>query len=350
VKWSGASQAVARLASQIGAALLTSAGHRDAVDNAHPLFLGQFGPRGSHRSRELVDQADLIVGIGTRFGFNSTFYSPEFVPPSARLVQIDIEPEALGRYFPTEIAFVSDALAAADALVALSRDASVATNDEWVAQIHDVRREVASEREAVAAEKTDPIQPASFLYWLSSKLPARTIVTVDAGTCGLMASEALEFGEDKRLFTPLDFGCLGFAHPAAIGAKVAAPDRTVVSISGDGGFGFSLADIATAVENEAPVTSIVLDNGAWGAEKAYQRDFFDGRFIGADIASPAYDRVAEAFGAIGVHATSWSDVESSADLLFSTRPVVYQVDVDPGALRSFRVDSFKHRAPQPAHA
>lgn len=350
VKWADASAAVMRLAERIGACVLTSAGHRDAVDNRYPLFMGQFGPRGSHQSREVVSHAELIIGIGTRFGFNSTFYSSDFVPSSAKLIQFDLEPESLGRYFTTELCAVSDAKAIAEQLDDACANTGVKADAAWVEWVQGARTEWLGQRSAQGDDRSEPIQPQAFLRWLSSQLEEGTIVTVDAGTCGLMAAEAIDFSMPRTLLTPLDFGCLGFAHPAAIGAKLGAPDRPVVSISGDGGFGFSIAELATAVENNLAMTSLVLNNEAWGAEKAYQRDFFDGRFIGSDISAPPYDQIAVAYGAVGVRARSWSEIEAAADALHAARPTVFQVDVDPAALRSFRVDSFKHRAAAPAGA
>jgi acetolactate synthase-1/2/3 large subunit/sulfoacetaldehyde acetyltransferase len=117
-----------------------------------------------------------------------------------------------------------------------------------------------------------------------------------------------------------------------------------MSICGDGGFGFSLVEIATSVELGLPIVSVVLDNGAWGAEKAYQRDFFEGRFIGADLPRLRFDRIAEAFGANASYVDRWEELPALPTLFERRGPSVVQVEVDPGAIRSFRVDSFKPRA------
>lgn len=344
VKWSGAGSRVGELASRIGAMLLTSAGNRDAVDNDHELFFGQFGPRGNASARALIAEADVIIGIGTRFGFNSSFYSREYVPERAQLIQIDVDAGALGRYFPIALGIQADAAVAAEALLAACEAQGVDTAADWVGAVTEARAGWCAERSAEADDRAEPIVPHSFLRWLSGQLPRGTIVTVDAGTCGLMAAEAVDFHHPRTLFTPLDFGCLGFAHPAAIGAQLAKPGTPVMSICGDGGFGFALADLATAVEHELPVVSLVLDNHAWGAEKAYQRDFFEGRFVGADLAPLRYDRIAEAFGANGHYARSWDEVPALASLFAAGGPSVLQVEVDAAAIRSFRVDAFKNRA------
>jgi thiamine pyrophosphate-dependent acetolactate synthase large subunit-like protein len=348
VKWSDAGPLVERFASQIGAMLLTSAGNRDAVNNEHELFFGQFGPRGSAGARALISEADVIIGLGTRFGFNSSFYSSEYVPRRAALVQVDIDAGALGRYFPIDLGIQADARDATESLLAACDVSKVDPSTSWISAISEARGEWLAQRTRESEARAEPVVPQEFLRWLSTELPRDTIVTIDAGTCGLMAAEALDFHKPRTLFTPLDFGCLGFAHPAAIGAQLAVPDASVISIGGDGGFGFAVAELATAVENRLPVVSLVLDNHAWGAEKAYQRDFFGGRYVGADLAPVRFDRVAEAYGARGFYATAWGEVPCIKPLFQSDLPTVVQVEVDAEAIRSFRVDSFAGKVKAPA--
>ena len=116
---------------------------------------------------------------------------------------------------------------------------------------------------------------------------------MDAGTLCLQATDVLNYFEPKRLFTPLDFGLVGFSFPAGLGIKLAAPERPVVSCHGDGGMGMVLAELSTAVDNNINTTTIVFNNGSWGAEKSYQKEFFNKRYIGAEVSSPQFDKVAE---------------------------------------------------------
>ncbi len=108
-----------------------------------------------------------------------------------------------------------------------------------------------------------------------------------------------------------------------------------------------MAEITTAVQHDLPTVCLVLDNECWGAEKAYQRDFYNGRYIGADIASPAYDKVAELCGAKGYRAEKPGEIAAAVDdALRSGRPAIVQAKVDPNAMISFRRDAFKHRGAQ----
>ena len=146
------------------------------------------------------------------------------------------------------------------------------------------------------------------------------------------------------MFTPLDFGLVGFSFACGLGIKVAKPRKQVVSLMGDGGFGMTISELSTAVEHKINTITVVMNNKSWGAVKAYQKDFFGERYLGADIESPPFDKVAELYGAKGFKVTKLSEVNQAVRAALKiNKPVVIDVDVDPKALYSFRRDSFKHR-------
>ena len=126
--------------------------------------------------------------------------------------------------------------------------------------------------------------------------------------------------------------------------KLACPDRPVVSLMGDGGFGMTVSELSTAVDHGINTVTVVMNNGCWGAEKAYQRDFFNGRYIGADVSSPPYDKLAELYGAAGFRATTAAEAAEAVEAALACgKPAVIDVAMDPDALYSFRRDSFRHR-------
>ena len=179
---------------------------------------------------------------------------------------------------------------------------------------------------------------------LRKVLPKNSAITLDAGTLCLQATDALEYYDPPSLFTPLDFGLVGFSFACGLGVKVAKPKKTVVSLMGDGGFGMTISELSTAVEYGINTTTIVMNNQSWGAEKAYQKDFFGKRYLGADITSPSFDKVAELYGAKGFKVKKVSEInEAVRAAIKSNKPAVIDVDVDPKALYSFRRDSFQHR-------
>jgi acetolactate synthase-1/2/3 large subunit/sulfoacetaldehyde acetyltransferase len=172
--------------------------------------------------------------------------------------------------------------------------------------------------------------------------------TLDAGSLCLQATDLLAYRRPPALFTPLDFGLVVFSYACGLGVKLATPDRTVISLMGDGGFGMTTSEIGTAVAHGIATVCVVLNNGCWGAEKAYQRDFFGGRYIGADVPNPPYDQLAKLWGAEGFRVDRAADLAKTLEAALACgRPAVVDVRVDPAALYSFRRDSFQHRA-QPA--
>jgi acetolactate synthase-1/2/3 large subunit/sulfoacetaldehyde acetyltransferase len=179
---------------------------------------------------------------------------------------------------------------------------------------------------------------------LRHTMPADAMYTMDAGTLCLQATDQMLYRQPPALFTPLDFGLVGFSYAAGLGLKLACPERTVVSLMGDGGFGMTVSEIGTAVQNKLDTVCVVMNNGCWGAEKAYQRDFFGERYIGADVPNPPYDKLAQLYGAAGFRVERASELEGALEAaLAAGKPAIVDVMVDPAALYSFRRDSFKHR-------
>jgi thiamine pyrophosphate-dependent acetolactate synthase large subunit-like protein len=333
------------LAEALNAPVVTAPGHGDAVPFGHPLNAGQMGPRGNPVASRLVKEADVILALGTRLGFNSTFYSYDNINVDAAIIHIELEPTAIGRYFPVALGIWADAPTAARQLTAAlgavdRRDAAEA----WTARYRDERTAYLAKRDADAESSAHPIQPSGLFKELRSVLPRDAAVTMDAGTLCLQATDALNYGEPPSLFTPLDFGLVGFSFACGLGVKLARPDRPVVSLMGDGGFGMTLSELSTAVDHGINTVTVVMNNQCWGAEKAYQRDFFGERYIGADISSPPFDKVAELYGAAGFRVERIGDVGDAVKAALDCgKPAVVDVAVDPKALYSFRRDSFKHR-------
>ena len=344
IKNTAGHEAATGLAEALGCPIVTSPGHGDAVPFGHPLNGGQMGPRGNVVASRLVREADVILALGTRLGFNSTFYSYDNLNPDAKIVHVELEPTAIGRFFDVELGIWGDAVATAcqltAAVEALGRRAEA---EAWTAAFQAERAAFLAARDA-DADESHPTQPSGLFKALRAVLPSDAIVTLDAGTLCLQAHDQLEYHEPRSLFTPLDFGLVGFSFAAGLGAKLARPDRPVVSLMGDGGFGMTVSELSTAVDHGIDTTTIVMNNRCWGAEKAYQRDFFDGRYIGADVSSPPFDQLADLYGAKGFRAETLAEVGPAVEAAIAHEgPSVVDVAVDPEALYSFRRDSFKHR-------
>jgi thiamine pyrophosphate-dependent acetolactate synthase large subunit-like protein len=344
VAWARAGGALMELADRLNAPIVASAGHPDVVPNDYRLYAGQIGPRGNAVATGLARSADVILALGTRLGFNSTFYSHDNISATARIIQADVDPSAVGRYFPVEVGITADAGELIGALLPAVKQA--AAREAWIGPFLADRQALLADRASTAAAIEGALTPLAVCLAAQRALPRETIVTLDTGTCCMQSTDVIQtFGGPGSFLAPLDFGLVGFAYPAGLGAKAAAPDRPVLTIVGDGGFGMSMGEIGTAIGAGLSTITLVMDNGAWGAEKAYQRDFYGGRYVGADLVNPAFDQVAAAFGAVGVRARTADDVTAAvAQALRDDAPTIVHVPVNPDQIISLRRDVFAHRS------
>ncbi|MDC0205213.1 thiamine pyrophosphate-binding protein [Pelagibacteraceae bacterium] len=336
---------VIKLAELLNVPMVTSAGHGDAIPFNHKLNSGQMGPRGNPIASKLTKEADVIIAIGTRLGFNSTFYTYDNLNKKAQIIQIELEKKMLGRYFPISIGICADASIATKQIydeVKVQR--LKLETKKWTKKYLKERCIYLNNRNNENGLDNFPIQPKGLFKQLRNVLPKNSAITLDAGTLCLQATDALEYYNPPSLFTPLDFGLVGFSFACGLGVKVACPNKTVVSLMGDGGFGMTISELSTAVDYGINTITIVMNNKSWGAEKAYQKDFFGKRYIGADISSPPFDKVAELYGAKGFKVEKISEINEAVKAAISIKkPSVIDVAVDPKALYSFRRDSFKHK-------
>jgi len=343
IKYTGNYQEVIKLAELINTPIVAAAGHGDAIPFNYKLNAGQMGPRGNPVASRLMKEADVIIALGTRLGFNSTFFSYENLNKKAKIIQIELEHKMLGRYFPISVGICADASTVAKQLCDKIKINKLSKEiDNWTKKYLNERANYLQTRDRVIDKF--PIQPATLFKQLRNVLPKNSAITLDAGTLCLQATDALKFYNPPSLFTPLDFGLVGFSFACGLGVKVARPDKSVVSLMGDGGFGMTVSELSTAVNYGINTITIVMNNQSWGAEKAYQKDFFGKRYIGSDINSPPFDKVAELYGAKGFKVERASEIgEAVKAALKCNKPAVIDIAIDPKALYSFRRDSFKYR-------
>ena len=343
IKYINKYKEVVKLAELINTPIVTSAGHGDAIPFNYKLNAGQMGPRGNPVASRLVKEADVIIALGTRLGFNSTFYSYENLNKKAKIIQIELERKMIGRYFPVSVGICGDATTVAKQLYNKIKTNRLREEiNIWTKKYLNERAGYLQLRDKTIDKF--PIQPAVLFKQLRTVLPKNSAITLDAGTLCLQATDALNYYDPPSLFTPLDFGLVGFSFACGLGVKVARPEKTVVSLMGDGGFGMTISELSTAVDYGINTTTIVMNNKSWGAEKAYQRDFFGERYIGANISSPSFDKVAELYGAKGFRVERNSEINEAVNAAIKCgKPAVVDIAVDPKALYSFRRDSFGYR-------
>jgi thiamine pyrophosphate-dependent acetolactate synthase large subunit-like protein len=336
VNRAGAGELVVRLSEQYGIPAITAYGRNDAVPNAHALYLGPLGRAGAPEAAAACRRADLILAVGTRLAHFTTHFDDRYIRPGVPLVQIDVESRDIGRYYPVAVGIQADAREAVQALLdTLGRDGALAAKPAWRQEAEAFRAQRQSRLAGETKLDAQPLKPQRVYAELRRVLPPETIVALDAGAAPAYGYDRLQFSRPRTFLTPLDLGGLGFAFPVALGAKLGRPASPVVAIHGDGGYLMNAQELETAVRHGINVVTLVMNNNCWGSEKAYQRAFYGGRYIGCDIGNPRYDAFARLFGAEGYYAETPSQVgEAVQAALACGKPAVVEIPIDPDEFRT----------------
>jgi sulfoacetaldehyde acetyltransferase len=321
-------EACKALAELLGAPVVNSYQHNDSFPASHPLWCGPLGYQGSKAGMKLIAQADVVLALGSRLGPFGTLpqYEMEYWPKDAKIVQVDADHKMLGLVKPISVGICGDAGAAAAALTRRLQDRTLtcaATRQERAARIADEKAawekeldEWTHERDPYSldmiaeadAEEGSWLHPRQVLRELEKAMPANVMVSTDIGNINSVAHSYLRFEKPRSFFAPMSFGNCGYALPTIIGAKAAAPDRPAVAYAGDGAWGMSMSEIMTAVRHDIPVTAVVFHNRDWGAEKKNQVEFYNRRFVAAELVSESWAGIAQAMGAEGIVVDQLDDV------------------------------------------
>ena len=171
-------------------------------------------------------------------------------------------------------------------------------------------------------------------------MPPNAVVSTDIGNVCSVANSYLRFEQPLSFLAALSWGNCGYAFPAALGAKVAFPDRPSVAYVGDGAWGMSLAEIMTCIREDIPVTAVVFNNGQWGAEKKNQIDYYDNRFVGTNLQNPSFAEIARAMGANGITVDQPGEVGNALrEAVSSKRATVLELMLTQDLAEPFRRDA-----------
>jgi len=321
--------------------------HNDAFPANHPLAVGPIGYMGSKAAMNTLKKADVVLAVGTRLSVFGTLpcYDIDYFPKQAKIIQIDINPRNIARTHPIEVGIIGDAREASREILKRLKEINpnFATNKERLLEVAEENRKWEEELVELAMVDGNPINPRRALLELQRALPENAIVTTDIGNVSSTANAYLKFNRGRQHIAALTFGNTGFAYPSALGAKLAQPDAPVIAIVGDGAWGMSLHEVSTAVEENIPVIACVFNNGAWCAEKKNQVDFYNNRFVGADIQNPDFAEVARSMGAVGIRVEKAEELGPVIqEAIKSNKPTVIDIQVDGTQLAPpFRKDALK---------
>jgi sulfoacetaldehyde acetyltransferase len=316
------------LAELLGAPVVNSYQHNDSFPASHPQWCGPLGYQGSKAGMNLMSRADVVLALGSRLGPFGTLpqYGMDYWPSDAKIIQVDADHKMLGLVKKISVGICGDAKAAATALTARlagktlvcnsnreERTAEIAAEkaawekelDEWTHEKDPYSLDMIEEQEK---EDGNWLHPRQVLRELEKAMPENVMVSTDIGNINSVAHSYLRFEKPRSFFAPMSFGNCGYALPTIIGAKAAAPERPAVSYAGDGAWSMSMSELLTAVRHNIPVTSVVFHNRHWGAEKKNQVDFYDRRFVAAELEGQDFAGIAKAMGAEGVVVDRLEDV------------------------------------------
>jgi acetolactate synthase-1/2/3 large subunit len=298
---SEASPELIQLAELLMAPVATSFMGKGAFPESHPLSLGSIGMHGNPAANKLLCEADVLLAVGTRFSDRATGRLDSFCAPTKK-IHIDIDTAEIGKNVDVDIPIVADAKKALSALnERLEKQLKKKANSAWAKRVKEAKQMLSPQSE----DKSKDLKPKALLKQLRKLLPADAIVTTEVGQNQMWAALYFNALKPRTFISSGGLGTMGFGFPAAIGAKVACPDRAVVDIAGDGSFRMTEQELATSVTEDIPVIVVVLNNSVLGMVAQWQRMFFKGRYSAVKLGSiPDFVKLAEAYGASGLRARS----------------------------------------------
>jgi acetolactate synthase-1/2/3 large subunit len=316
---SDASAELKDLAEALGAPVAMTAQGKGAIPENHPLSLGGayygFGP-----VRWAMPGADVVLTVGTRITWQQARPATALKPPQ-KLIQLDVDASMIGKNYPAEVALVSDARAALKALAGELRKMKVDKGRWSPSELEQCR-----ENHRKWLQEKAPLQ-YQIIKTLRKELADDAIFVCGVTNIGYWANLAYEVRKPRTFITSSYFATLGYSFPTALGVKLAAPDRQVVCVVGDGGFLYACAELATAVRYGINLVTIVFNDQAFGSTKSDQVVNFKGRIMGTEVNNPDFARLAEMFGARGFKATPEQLGRTLREVLDNKQPAVIEVPV-----------------------
>ncbi len=290
-----ASEDVMALSRAIGAPVDVTLMGMGIVPSSYELNMGPLGMHGRMSALLMMNDADLIISIGSRFSDRTYGKRCRMTDPEGRVIHIDRDPNEFGKHKHRSTDLLCDCSKAIRLI--LDRLGTPATAAEWTTKAKDAKRRCCCDMTL----GTTPIAPQDIMHEINKILDEDTIVTTDVGQNQMWAMHYLNIERPRQLLSSGTFGTMGYGLPAALGAKVAKPDNHVIAITGDGGFQMVMQEMATSIAEDIPVTVVLLNNGTLGMVRQWQKLFWNERYSNTTLkADPDFIKMADAFGAGGI--------------------------------------------------
>ena len=324
-------QALQGFAEVQGLPVVTAFRRQDRFDNGHPNYAGDAGLGMNPALAKMIQEADLLIAVGTRLGDITTrhYELVEAPRPHQRLVHVHPDPQEPGRVYWPELAVCASVTNFAEAAAELSPPAVLSTERRaWLTRAQEIRQAWQQ-----PTQLPGPLQLGEIVAWLGNRLPADAVISNGAGNYTLWVHRFYPFRDLGSQLAPTS-GSMGYGLPAAIAAKLAQPIRPAVCFAGDGCFQMTCQELATAVQYGANVIIVVVNNGSYGSIRMHQDKHYPGRRYGTDLVNPDMVTLAKAYGAAAARVErteQFADVFEQA--LACDRPFLIELMIDPAILR-----------------
>ena len=320
---SGAEKELNDFVDKTGIPVATTLLGMSSMDADHPSYVGWPGMHGNYGANVLTNSCDVLIAIGMRFDDRITGDLSSYAK-QAKVVHIEIDPSEVDKNVKADAPVVGDAKAALKALLPLVNKAD---HSEWRAEFKKYDDE---EYEKITKKdlfhEGDKIKMGEAVNLLSNKTKGEAVVVTDVGQHQMITNRYYRFKKRNSIVTSGGAGTMGFALPAAFGAKVAVPEREVVAIIGDGGFQMTLQELGTIAQSGLPVKIIILNNNFLGMVRQWQQLFFDNRYSFVELQNPNFITIAKGFGIAGHTVSDRADLSDSLDtLLNSDKPYLLEI-------------------------
>jgi acetolactate synthase-1/2/3 large subunit len=323
----GASDEIIKMSDLLMAPVATTFMGKGAFPENHPLSLGSIGMHGNPAANRLISEADVLLAVGTRLSDRATTNLNTFAK-DAQKIQIDIDAAEINKNIEMDLAIIADAKVSLKMLLtATSEKLKKGEGKAWTKRVKETKEQLSP----LLKENPRDMVPKALLSELRKLLPQNGIITTEVGQNQMWSALYMQALQPRTFISSGGLGTMGFGFPAAIGAKVACPDRIVVDIAGDGSFIMSEQELACSVMEDIPVIVVVLNNSVLGMVAQWQRTLYDRRYKAVNLGkTPDFVKLAEAYGAQGIRVDSIDKFKNAVKTAMNSK-VTTVIDVPIGS-------------------
>lgn len=280
----------------------------------HKLSLGMLGMHGTGYANLSINEADLIIALGTRFDDRVTGNIQQFCP-NANFIHVDIDPAEISKNIKINIPIVGDLKYVLNKLNQFAEPGNI-TN--WLKRVASFKSKY-----PMHYQRDEELRPQYIIERLSEMTKGETIIVTDVGQHQMWSAQYYHYQKPRTFITSGGLGTMGFGFPAAIGAQLGCPEKTVVCIAGDGGFQMNIQELATAIKHQLPIIVIIMNNGYLGMVRQWQEFFFERRYSSTCLdGNPDFAKLVEVYGGKGIRVTTKNELDQALKQALSKREFI----------------------------